>query len=222
MLTDDCQLCINLFSPCSLSEAAHWHWPHCLWGESCLHPGGQALPCSLWCLMNCARFKMPSACRCLKCLEIKFINSGYFQKTDCWHKKVLWMLITFEIRALATCVIARAFQAEQCTVAVTVATITNTVPSHRGPSTGQWISTYLHEVTTEILWGMTPRNIDINTTVRETWQLRSQTPGDTWQQARGRNIFFSCRLNLNESCLRLDAGDRFEWEWAEGCWCVCP
>ena len=44
------------------------------------------------------------------------------------------MLITFEIRALATCVIARAFQAEQCTVAVTVATITNTVPPHRGPS----------------------------------------------------------------------------------------
>ena len=48
------------------------------------------------------------------------------------------MLITFKIRALATCVIARAFQAEQCTVAVTVTTITNTVPSHRE------LSGYLH------------------------------------------------------------------------------
>ena len=129
---------INLFSPCSLSETVHWPWPHCLWGESCLHSGGQAMPCSLWCLINCARFKVPSDGRCLYCLEIKFINSGYFQKTDCWHEKVLWMLITFKIRALATCVIARAFQAEQCTVAVTVATITNTVPSHRE------LSGYLH------------------------------------------------------------------------------
>ena len=40
----------------------------------------------------------------------------------------------------------------------------------------------------------------------------SHTRRDTWQQARGRNIFSSCRLNLNESCLRLDAGDRFEWD----------
>ena len=51
----------------------------------------------------------------------------------------------------------------------------------------------------------------------------SHTRRDTWQQARGRNIFSSCRLNLNKSCLRLMmlAIDLSEIQWrerAEGCW----
>ena len=118
------------------------------------------------------------------------------------------MLITFKIRALP----GYLCDCEGCEGpfkqnSAQLLSQSRLLPAQSPHTGGSVISTYLHA---DHAGHCDPVRNDTSIIIRETWQRRSQTPGDTWQQARGRNIFFSCRLNLNESCLRLDAGDRFE------------
>ena len=126
------------------------------------------------------------------------------------HVKVLLMLITFEIQGPATCVIVSLWGAHQAEHWMNSCWHSSGYHQYTG------LSGPLH-IYMRWLWSCEDWHHQY---IRKDWlqapsiQQESLTTGisDTRRYlATGtvRNIFSSCRLNLNESCLRLDAGDRF-------------